>query len=87
MTDNNNEATVASLILGKQGNTVEFDARHGGPWDRGSADSYYHRKPEPHYYVGNTGSTERITNLSQNERAEYMAGYHWNEAQDYKKQW
>ena len=25
-----------------------YDARHGGAFDRGSADSYYHRPRDPH---------------------------------------
>ena len=25
------------------------DKRHGGPYDRGSADSYYQRGEDPHY--------------------------------------
>jgi len=35
-----------------------LDARHGGPYDRGSADSYYQRGYNPHYYKGDTGSSE-----------------------------
>ena len=27
----------------------KYDERHGGPWDRGSADSYYGRGSNPHY--------------------------------------
>lgn len=61
------------------------DKRHGGPWDRGSADSYYHRKPVPHYYEGATGSTPRVTNLNESEQAAYMAGYKWNEKHGDKK--
>ena len=26
--------------------------RHGGPEDRGSADAYYGRDPQPHYFEG-----------------------------------
>jgi hypothetical protein len=31
-----------------------YDQRHGGPFDRGSADSYYGRVREPHFYVEGT---------------------------------
>ena len=31
-----------------------YDQRHGGPFDRGAADSYYHRPFDPHYYEGAT---------------------------------
>ena len=33
---------------------AEKFTRHGGAFDRGSADSYYHRSPNPHYYEGAT---------------------------------
>jgi len=32
-----------------------YDHRHGGPFDRGAADSYYDRGHNPHYYVAGTG--------------------------------
>ena len=28
-----------------------YDRRHGGPFDRGGADSYYGRGLDPHYYL------------------------------------
>ena len=31
-----------------------MNKRHGGPYDRGSADSYYQRGPRPHYFKGDT---------------------------------
>ena len=37
-----------------------YDTRHGGPFDRGSADSYYHRGITPHYYVEGTSTSPRI---------------------------
>ncbi len=40
-------------------NTSDYE-RHGGPWDRGSADAYYGRAYNPHYYVGDTYNSERI---------------------------
>jgi hypothetical protein len=40
---------------------MKFDMRHGGAWDRGSADAYYRRAYRPHYFVGATGSSEEIT--------------------------
>ena len=38
-----------------------YDTRHGGPFDRGSADSYYNRGECPHYYEGDTGTSRRMT--------------------------
>lgn len=65
----------------------EYDKRHGGPWDRGSADSYYGRHRNPHYYVGGTGHTEPLdfTRMSQSEIEAYYAGYEWNEKHGDKK--
>ena len=34
--------------------------RHGGQFDRGSADSYYGRGIQPHYFVGDTHNSHRI---------------------------
>ena len=64
-----------------------FDTRHGGCFDRGSADSYYHRGVEPHYYSGDTHQSEKVTNLTESEVGEYMAGYYWNEQFGDKKDW
>lgn len=63
--------------------------RHGGPFDRGSADSYYHRGMRPHYYVGNTGSSERIEmpDMTKEELNQYYAGYEYNEETGDKKDW
>jgi len=64
-----------------------FDTRHGGCFDRGSADSYYGRPVEPHYYVGDTLASEKVTELTEEELKEYMAGYAWNEQFGDKKDW
>jgi hypothetical protein len=68
-------------------NGVEYNARHGGPFDRGSADSYYGREPDPHYYVGATHSSTRLeeVDMSQKEVADYHAGYDHNEKFGHKK--
>jgi len=64
-----------------------FDTRHGGCFDRGSADSYYHRGIEPHYYVGDTLSSEKVVDLTKEQLSEYMAGFYWNEQFGDKKDW
>ena len=64
-----------------------FDTRHGGCFDRGSADSYYNRGVEPHYYVGGTHTSEKVTKLTEKEVANYMAGYAFNEKFGDKKSW
>ena len=68
---------------------IVIDTRHGGPYDRGSADSYYRRGRNPHYYVGNTGSSERVTikDMTPDEIAAYHAGYDDNEEHGDYKEW
>ena len=64
-----------------------YDTRHGGPFDRGSADSYYHRPRDPHFYVEGTGTRERVTDLTPAEVQAYLAGYQYNEQFGDKKDW
>ena len=64
-----------------------YDTRHGGPFDRGSADSYYHRPRNPHYYVEGTGTSDRVTELTPAEVQAYLAGYQYNEQFGDKKDW
>lgn len=66
-----------------------FDPRHGGPFDRGSADSYYGRSYNPHYYAGDTAQSQRITleQMTAEEITAYTAGYNWNEQYGDKKNW
>ena len=61
--------------------------RHGSLFDRGSADSYYHRPRGPHWWPEGTGNGTKITDLTAAERAEYDAGYDYNEQYGDKKNW
>ena len=47
---------------------VEYDQRHGGPWDRGSADAYYGREYD---------QTDKVTlgKMSAEELVAYTAVY------------
>jgi len=66
----------------------QFDRKtHGSLFDRGSADSYYGRGPNPHY--GGIGGSilPHTTDLTPEERAEYLAGYKYNEQYGDKKDW
>lgn len=67
----------------------EHSKRHGGPWDRGSADSYYRRPYDPHYFKGATYSTDRVDeqHMTTEELAAYKAGYYDNEESGDKKDW
>jgi hypothetical protein len=66
---------------------VKYIVWHGDPFDRGSADSYYGRPVYPHRGGVGGDSGPRQDQLNENERAEYLAGYAWNEANGDKKSW
>jgi len=67
----------------------QYSQRHGGPFDRGSADSYYNRPFNPHMYAGATASSPRIEMacMTAEEITAYTAGYNYNERFGDKKQW
>jgi len=78
----------------KTSSTEEFDgklynARHGGPFDRGSCDSWYDRPRNPHYFLGDTYKSQeiRIDGMTQDEIDAYHAGYNMNELYGGKKDW
>jgi hypothetical protein len=56
---------------------MSYDKRHGGPYDRGSADAWYGRPYKPHYFVGDTYQSTEIgeVDMTEEEIAAYMAGY------------
>ncbi len=66
-----------------------YDQRHGGPFDRGAADSYYNRGYHPHYFQGDTYSSEMVTlgEMTAEEITAYTAGYNYNERSGDKKDW
>jgi hypothetical protein len=66
-----------------------YDQRHGGPYDRGSADSYYGREYSPHYFTGDSYNTPKIelAKMTALEITAYTAGYKDNEASGTKKEW
>lgn len=74
-------------------NTVEFDgdiynARHGGAFDRGRADSYYGRSRSPHFFEGDTYNSLKIKpKETEVEYWEYLAGYDYNEQFGDRKDW
>lgn len=67
-------------------NLNEHDKRHGGPFDRGSADVYYGRPRTPHFYVAGTGTSRRIEekDMSEQEIAQYNFGY---DTEEDRKDW
>ena len=66
-----------------------YDQRHGGPYDRGSADSWYNREFNPHYFVGDSYQSPRIelAQMTPEEIVAYTAGYTDNEATGDHKEW
>ena len=75
--------TVVRALRGWQ-----FDrTRHGCLFDRGSADSYYGRAPDPHYGGVGGDSGDRVSVTDQASVAEYMVGYAENEQSGSKKDW
>lgn len=57
-----------------------YDTRHGGPYDRGRADSYYRRPFSPHYFKGGSYESKPIRELTEAELAAYTAGYTENDS-------
>ena len=68
---------------------MKYDERHGGPYDRGSADSYYRRARIPHYYMGSTYRSTRVemSDMTPEEIMAYKAGYDDNEDDGDFKDW
>jgi hypothetical protein len=64
-----------------------FTADHGSPFDRGTADSYYHRPKDPHKNGVGGGTGPRVDQLSREEQFFYNMGYEWNEQFGDKKSW
>lgn len=59
-----------------------INQRHGGAYDRGSADSWYNRPPSPHFFEGKTYSSPRVDESDMTSRAiaEYHLGFTDQEA-------
>ena len=62
------------------------DERHGSPRDRGSADAYYGRPFDPHYWSEGTyhGTRTEMKDMTPEEIVSYTKGY--NQQQD-RKDW
>ena len=64
-----------------------FDREHGSFFDRGSADSYYHRPRDPHRGGVGGMSGERVVAVTEAELEAYHAGYDYNEEYGDTKSW
>ena len=54
---------------------MKVNKYHGSPRDRGSADAYYSRPFDPHYYPEGTYNGPRVTDLTEEQLKEYTEGY------------
>ena len=75
-------------------NTTVIDGKHypswhGSPFDRGSADSYYQRGEDPHYWPEGTYKGLRVeaNEMTPEEIEAYNAGFQWNESMQNFKEW
>ena len=87
-----NDVAVKDLGLDIHKQVVKLtnhDKRHGGPYDRGTADSYYRRGNNPHYFVGDTHKGTKIDDdaMTDEEIRAYEAGYNDNEKAGEFKDW
>ena len=66
-----------------------YDNRHGGPFDRGAADSYYRRGITPHLFTGSTYISPLIDEdgMTNEQLDAYHAGYRYNQEQGDFKEW
>jgi hypothetical protein len=76
-------------MLVEQLESVYYNERHGGPYDRGMADSYNGRDYNPHYFTGDSFNSPKIElkDMSAEEIIAYTAGYRDNEANGDKKEY
>jgi len=58
-------------------NEIEYNMEHGSPYDRGSADAWYSRQKDPHWYPQGSYKGERIGSerMTPRQLEAYHAGY------------
>ncbi len=56
---------------------TQYDTRHGSAYDRGSADAWYGREFDPHYFRGATYQSDRVSlaDMTAEEITAYTVGY------------
>ena len=59
--------------------TTLYSDRHGGPFDRGTADAHYERSYNPHFFTGDTHSSPlvELQEMTAEEITAYTAGYNY----------
>jgi len=68
---------------------MNYDPRHGGPYDRGAADAYYRREYDPHYFKGDTYNSERVSgaDMTAADVIAYTVGFTEQRASGEFKDW
>jgi len=68
---------------------MKYDDRHGGPYDRGRADFYYHRPWQPHYFTGGSYNSglRMQRDMTTWEIEAYSAGYQEAAENGDRKDW
>jgi len=80
----NNVMNTATQIIAS---IDKYDQSHCSPFDCGSADYYYWRVREPHYWEGGKVSGTKITELTPDQVEAYNAGYDYSEYIGERKLW
>lgn len=77
------------IALKNNAEYIRLYERHGSPYDRGAADSWYGRPFEPHYYEAGTNLSPRIEldDMTPAEVKAYTLGYGEQEESGQKKDW
>jgi hypothetical protein len=70
-------------------NGKRYAQSHGNPFDRGSADSWYGRPQDPHYWPEGSYNGTRVEacDMTAEQIEAYHAGYDYNEQFGDKKSW
>ena len=68
---------------------MSYDERHGGPYDRGRADYWYHRPWQPHYFTGGSYTSGLVVqrDMTTQEIEAYSAGYQKAAENGEQKDW
>lgn len=72
---------VTSMVVKRKFGGKEYVTWHGSPFDRGSADSWFGKARDPHWYPKGTFVGERIPveRMTDDQIEAYHAGYDENE--------
>jgi hypothetical protein len=74
------------LYLKKKSSPSGVDRSHGSPYDRGGADAYYWRDPNPHKWPDGD-HTSPVYDLTGQEIEEYLLGYRTQYDSGIRKDW